>query len=787
MSPGDIVVCPQLRQQQLVGLADWLSALERPLPPVIVALLSGPEFVPTHLRTNAELCDVRLGADAYRVGFSRLFDVHGGGVRYLTETRDLAETFADLGAWPVELCHINSPYDTVDPLAVRSPGERIRVAYVGEAREEKGFQLLPSVVAEVLRSDLPVEFSIQVWGDLATPALAEAGRVLVRTARADDRVRVFEQVFDRDECLAFQRTGDITLLPYDATWYRDRGSALFQEAIAQGIPVVAAVGSAQGSIVAAEGNGVVFERFDSASVASAVIDAVRRYPELAAAANGARERLIVPGLGPQLDRVLATVPKELVRIEASPGPAVSVLLAVTDEPAHLAAAVSSILGQTFTDLELCILDTTPSGSAANVACSVDDGRLRYEWSPAADGSAFNALLARSRGDLLALAGAEDVWTPDKLARQLRALEDEPSADVCFHHGDPTGAVPQASGEGRRTWAGPIDFLVGNPVPETTVVFRRDIIRVVGLRTAEPLAAYRWWMQAALDRCRFLALPDSLLRYHPRPRAAAEIDEMLRDARGLIAEMRATHSVADFFPELGLCTDRAASLAYGHFELAQRLAATGQYRLALGDLERSVHALETCEAKNNLGVVRIALGGASEGRSLIAAAAEAGCQVAQSNLGALTGRQVTLNLSPWGGQRPQLARIVGKVQVPSRSRPPSAATLVALAADADIGPAIEVLRRMSADDAVLTPVLIVTESSDTTACISAAYERLGLADPPPGVAPPVEALQVRPTEHQAVVLAHLLTAAHAVLPPGGPRAERLRRLVAAGPALVGTLA
>jgi hypothetical protein len=263
--------------------------------------------------------------------------------------------------------------------------------------------------------------------------------------------------------------------------------------------------------------------------------------------------------------------------------------------------------------------------------------------------------------------------------------------------------------------------------------------------------------------------------------------MLRDACGLIGEMRASHSIADFFPELGLCTDGAASLCYGHFELAQRLAATGQYRLALGDLDQSRRALDTREARNNLGVIRIALGAASEGRSLIASAAEAGCPVAESNLGALTGRQTTLNLSPWGGRRPQLARIAGKVPVPSRSRPPSAATLVALSADADIRPAIEVLRRVAADDGVLTPVLIVTESSDTTASVSAAYERLGLTDPPPGIAPAVEALQVRPNEHPAVVLAHLLTAGCAVLPPGGPRAERLRRLAGAESALVGTLA
>jgi hypothetical protein len=295
------------------------------------------------------------------------------------------------------------------------------------------------------------------------------------------------------------------------------------------------------------------------------------------------------------------------------------------------------------------------------------------------------------------------------------------------------------------------------------------------------------MQAALDRCRFLALPDSLSRYHPRPRAAAEVDDMLRDACGLIAEMRGTHSIGDFFPELGVCTDGAASLAYGHFELAQRLAAIGQYPLALGDLEQSLRALETREAKNNLGVVCIAVGAAPEGRALIAAAAEAGCPVAASNLGALSGRQATLNLSPWAGRRPQLARIAGKVPVPSRSRPPAAATLVALSADADIGPAIDVLRRVAADDAVPTPVLIVTESSDTTASVSAAYERLGLTDPPPGVAAPVEALQVRPAEHPAVVLAHLLTAGYAVLPPGGPRAERLRRLAAAQPALIGAIA
>jgi hypothetical protein len=70
------------------------------------------------------------------------------------------------------------------------------------------------------------------------------------------------------------------------------------------------------------------------------------------------------------------------------------------------------------------------------------------------------------------------------------------------------------------------------------------------------------------------------------------------------------------------------------------------------------------------------------------------------------------------------------------------------------------------------VLFVTESAASTAALSERYDQLAIAEPPPGEAPLVEALQVLPCNHRSVVAAHLLTARRIVIPTGGARAGAL---------------
>lgn len=104
---------------------------------------------------------------------------------------------------------------------------------------------------------------------------------------------------------------------------------------------------------------------------------------------------------------------------------VTVAIAFHDDEAHLGAAVRSVLAQTFVDLEVLLLDDGSTDRSVTVARSfVHDPRVRV----LVDGqrrhlaARLNQAVAAARSDLFARMDADDVSAPDRIARQIAALD-----------------------------------------------------------------------------------------------------------------------------------------------------------------------------------------------------------------------------------------------------------------------------------------------------------------------------------------------------------------------------
>lgn len=113
-------------------------------------------------------------------------------------------------------------------------------------------------------------------------------------------------------------------------------------------------------------------------------------------------------------------------------PRITVAIAFHDDGTHLAAAIRSILAQTSGDLELLLLDDGSADRSVTVARSfVHDARVRV----LVDGerrhlaARLNQALALARGELFARMDADDVSAPDRLARQIAALDAHPALDA----------------------------------------------------------------------------------------------------------------------------------------------------------------------------------------------------------------------------------------------------------------------------------------------------------------------------------------------------------------------
>jgi glycosyltransferase involved in cell wall biosynthesis len=119
-------------------------------------------------------------------------------------------------------------------------------------------------------------------------------------------------------------------------------------------------------------------------------------------------------------------------------PLVSVVVPTKDRPALLAATLRSICRQEAVVIEVVVVDdgSTDADAVESVVAKLEDARVRVVRQPFSEGvsAARNRGFAATSGDLVAFCDDDDLWAPDKLVRQLRALA---GTDCCWVY---TGAV-----------------------------------------------------------------------------------------------------------------------------------------------------------------------------------------------------------------------------------------------------------------------------------------------------------------------------------------------------------
>jgi len=169
-------------------------------------------------------------------------------------------------------------------------------------------------------------------------------------------------------------------------------------------------------------------------------------------------------------------------------PVVSVILPVRNGGDYLADAVSSILRQSFRDLELLLVDDRSSDDAIARLDAADE-RLRVLSSKQAGvAGAFNYGLESARGKFIARMDADDFSLPERLVQQLHYLEFHPDVDICGGCVEIfSGQVLGAGNLRYQNWLNSCrspekiyrELFIESPIPNPTAMFRRDAIGCLG--------------------------------------------------------------------------------------------------------------------------------------------------------------------------------------------------------------------------------------------------------------------------------------------------------------------
>ncbi|MEA5550659.1 glycosyltransferase family A protein [Anabaena cylindrica UHCC 0172] len=110
-------------------------------------------------------------------------------------------------------------------------------------------------------------------------------------------------------------------------------------------------------------------------------------------------------------------------------PLVSVIIPCYNRDRYLAEAIESVLGQSYPNIELIVIDDGSSDRSGEIAQSYP---LKYHYQTNGGiGAARNAGIALASGEFLAFLDSDDIWVQDKLAKQMAVFDTNLNIEAVF--------------------------------------------------------------------------------------------------------------------------------------------------------------------------------------------------------------------------------------------------------------------------------------------------------------------------------------------------------------------
>jgi glycosyltransferase involved in cell wall biosynthesis len=264
-------------------------------------------------------------------------------------------------------------------------------------------------------------------------------------------------------------------------------------------------------------------------------------------------------------------------------PLVSVIMATYNAAPFVAESIESVLGQTYEPIELAVVDdSSDDGTAAIVEGYArrhpDRVRFRRATERAGPCRRRNDALDLARGSLIAWLDHDDLWTPDKTARQVDVLHARPDVGVVYsgyEAFDSETREPIAWRDRDLEAEGDVLtplFVHGCFIGSLTALFRREVLTRRHMRLRERDFSfgddYFLWLVLALDWN--VVRIDEVLAYYRRHSENESI--RLGETNFHLQRIALLHEFLEQFPEarqrLGKWRRRGLARHYlsaAHFE------------------------------------------------------------------------------------------------------------------------------------------------------------------------------------------------------------------------------
>jgi glycosyltransferase involved in cell wall biosynthesis len=200
-------------------------------------------------------------------------------------------------------------------------------------------------------------------------------------------------------------------------------------------------------------------------------------------------------------------------------PTVTAMVRVYNGEEHVGESLAAILSQTRPPDEVLVIDDGSTDGTPD-ALKRFGGDIRVvRQANSGYAGAFNRGFGEARGDYVANCDADDIWEPDKLERQTRALLDHPEIDFAFTgarffglHDGPRAPYPGAGLLESRAVARRI--YRANCICTSSTLIRRSVVEQLGPfdDRAAPCEDYDYWLRVLAAGAVLFYDPRELVRY-----------------------------------------------------------------------------------------------------------------------------------------------------------------------------------------------------------------------------------------------------------------------------------
>ncbi|MFO1429879.1 MAG: glycosyltransferase [Candidatus Competibacteraceae bacterium] len=192
-------------------------------------------------------------------------------------------------------------------------------------------------------------------------------------------------------------------------------------------------------------------------------------------------------------------------------PLISVVLTTYNRAGYLGEAVESVLSQSYSAIELIVVDDGSTDGTATVLAAYA-ARLQYFFQENRGCSAArNVGIAKASGNFLAFLDSDDIWVPHKLTLQMKTLGQAPEIEAVYGHAEQF-VSPELDEKAKAR----LRHLAGRTLPAPlacSLLIRREAFERVGSWDESLRLGLEadWYARACEAGIKTVLLPDVLYR------------------------------------------------------------------------------------------------------------------------------------------------------------------------------------------------------------------------------------------------------------------------------------